>query len=258
MLFREMIVITIKKILTLKERVRVRKLGEIFFLAARTPLDPGYVKDALDTLLKEELLSNKDKEDIAYFYSRGAKEDYLDIYYRTLNILGESVADWDTVTPEGETAWGERKLFNHYLYLDHLRSPYNVGSIFRSSEAFGVKGIYLSPGSASPLHERARRTSRNTVDGVDWAFRELEDIEKPVFALETGGENITSFKFPKDAVCIIGSEEEGVSPGALLAADRSLGRVSIKQYGVKGSINVASAVAVLLQYWAQSEESDGE
>ncbi len=250
--------ITIKKIRTLKERVRVRRLGEIFFLATRTELDPSYVKEALDTLLEEELLSKKDKEDILYFYKMGGKEDYRDIYYRTLTILGESVADWDMVTPDGEIAWSERTVFNHYLYLDHLRSPYNVGSIFRSAEAFGVKGIYLSPGSASPLHERAKRTSRNTTEGVDWTFRELEDVDKPLFALELGGEDITSFKFPKDAVCIIGSEEDGVSGRALRAADSSLGRVSIKQYGVKGSINVASAVAILLQYWAESEEGDGE
>ncbi len=258
MLFPETIVITIKKIRTLKPRVRVRRLGEIFFLSTRMELDPGYVKEALETLLSEELLSLKDREDILYFYNRGDKEDYLDIYYRTLSILGESVADWDKVTEEGEIAWDERRLFDHYLYLDHLRSPYNVGSIFRSAEAFGVKKIFLSPGSASPLHERAKRTSRNTTEGVEWAYRELEEIEKPVFALELGGEDITSFRFPKDAVCIIGSEEDGVSGRALGIADKSLGRVSIRQYGVKGSINVASAVAILLQYWAKSEDGDGE
>lgn len=96
------------------------------------------------------------------------------------------------------------------------------------------------------------------MDGVRWDFRELEDVaQMPVFALETGGEDILSFKFPKRGICIVGSEEEGVSRRALETAERSLGRVSIRQYGVKGSINVASAVAVLLQYWSSNEVSNG-
>lgn len=251
-------VITIKKIKSLKPRVRVRKLGEVFHLAAISPVDREYLEEALSVLLEEELLSKKDREDIAYFYSRGGREDFDDIYYRTLAILGESVADWDIRDSSGEIAWSERTVFPHFLYLDHLRSPYNVGSVFRSAEAFGVEGIYLSPGSASPLHERAKRTSRGTVEGVRWDYRELEDVEDmPVFALETGGTDITSFTFPRRGICIIGSEEEGVSGRALERAEKSLGRVSIRQYGVKGSINVASAVAVLLQYWSSNEVSNG-
>ncbi len=246
--------ITIKKIKSLKPRVRVRKLGEIFHNTCVTPFDEEYLRSALDTLLSEDLLSEGDREDILSFYNRGEKEDYEDIYYRTLTILGESVADWDVRDEDGNVAWEKRTVFPHFLYLDHLRSPYNVGSIFRSSEAFGVNGIFLSPGSASPLHERARRTSRGTVDGVRWDWKEIEDIPPlPVFALETGGRDITEFEFPRRGICIIGSEEEGVSPRSLEAAEKSLGRVSIRQYGVKGSINVASAVAILLQYWSQNE-----
>ena len=246
--------ITIKKIKTLKPRVRVRKLGEIFHNTNVTPFEEEYLSSALDMLLSEELLSDKDREDILSFYKKGGKEDYEDIYYRTLTVLGESVADWDVRDDEGNVAWERRTVFPHFLYLDHLRSPYNVGSIFRSSEAFGVEEIFLSPGSASPLHERARRTSRGTVDGVRWDWREIEDIpDMPLFALETGGTDITEFSFPERGICIIGSEEEGVSSRSLEMAERSFGRVSIRQYGVKGSINVASAVAILLQYWSKNE-----
>ena len=246
--------ITIKKIKTLKPRVRVRKLGEIFHNTNVTPFEEEYLSSALDMLLSEELLSDKDREDILSFYKKGGKEDYEDIYYRTLTVLGESVADWDVRDDEGNVAWERRTVFPHFLYLDHLRSPYNVGSIFRSSEAFGVEEIFLSPGSASPLHERAKRTSRGTVDGVKWDWKEIEDIpDMPLFALETGGRDITEFEFPKRGICIIGSEEEGVSPRSLEKAGKSLGRVSIRQYGVKGSINVASAVAILLQYWSHNE-----
>ena len=119
-----------------------------------------------------------------------------------------------------------------------------------------MKKIFLSPGSASPLHERAKRTSRGTIDALLWETAELDNIDMPIFALETGGEDITSFSFPKRGLCIIGSEEEGVSREALERAESSLGRVSIKQFGVKGSINVASAVAILLHYWSKEENKN--
>lgn len=243
--------ITLKKIKSLKPRVRVRKLGQIFHLATYSTLEKDYVDGAYRALLEEELLSDEDKRLIESFYRKGEKEDLDDIYYRTLTILGESPADWDVRDDSGNIKWDERTIFDHYLYLDHLRSPYNVGSIFRSSEAFGVKKIFLSPGSASPLHERAKRTSRGTVDALSWETEELENIDMPIFALETGGVDISSFAFPKRGICIIGSEEEGVSREALKRAQYSLGRVSIKQFGVKGSINVASAVAILLHYWSK-------
>ena len=78
------------------------------------------------------------------------------------------------------------------------------------------------------------------------------DASIPVFALEVGGRDITEFEFPDYGICIIGNEESGVSPSSLKAADRSLGRVSIRQYGAKGSINVASAAAIMLSAWANS------
>ena len=57
---------------------------------------------------------------------------------------------------------------------------------------------------------------------------------RPLFALESGGEAITTFEFPQEGVAIIGSEELGVSPAMLAAAERSLGRVTIPLYGRKG------------------------
>lgn len=243
--------ITIKKIKTLKARVRVRKLGQIFYLASVSKLDSSYLDSAFRALLEEELLNNDDRDKIKTFYQKGSAYDLRDIYYLTLTILGESVADWDLRDSSGQIDWEKRRVFSHSLYLDHLRSPYNVGSIFRSSEAFGVESIILSPGSASPLHERAKRTARGTVDGLNWRMGEIDSLSGPFFALETGGVDITEFNFPQKGVCIIGSEEDGVSPEALEKAESSLGRVSIKQFGVKGSINVASAVAILLHYWAE-------
>lgn len=238
--------ITIKKIATLKPRVQLRKLGAIFHEASLKNLDEEYLEDAYRFLLSSELLSPSDQKAITGFY---LSKSYDDIYYNILNILGESPADWDLLDASGSVDWSKRTIKEHYLYLDHLRSPYNVGSIFRSAESFGVDEIYISPGCASPEHPRARRTSRDTVDGVKWEEKILGDIDMPVFALELGGVDISEFEFPQRGICIIGSEESGVSKEALDIAKASIGVVSIAQYGAKGSINVSAATSILLYEW---------
>ena len=252
--------LTIKKINTLKPRVRVRKLGAIFHEAyLGVSFDESYLKECMELLLSQELITEEDRKDIFLFSEKG-REGWEDIYYRTLYILGEAPADWDRVTETGEKDWSQRKVFNHYLYLDHLRSPYNVGSIFRSAESFGVGKIFIAPGTADPLHPRSIRTSRNTVEGVEWEWRDISSIDEelPVFALELGGKDLWDFEFPKKGICILGSEESGVSKEALERADRSFGRFSIRQYGAKGSINVASAASILMEHWIEREVRGSE
>ena len=238
--------ITIKKISTLKPRLQLRKLGGFFHEAALKTLDGDYLDDAYRYLLSSEQISPSDQKAITRFFLSGS---YDDIYYHILNILGESPADWDLLDSSGSVDWSRRCVKEHYLYLDHLRSPYNVGSIFRSAESFGINEIYISPGCASPEHSRARRTSRDTVDGVMWEEKNILDINLPVFALELGGTDISKFEFPEKGICIIGSEESGVSKEALELAKSSLGIVSIAQYGAKGSINVSAATSILVYEW---------
>lgn len=248
--------LTLKKLRSLKPRVRVRKAGGIFHEAyGGVKFEEGYLEECLSILLGEDILSEEDRTAITSFFSKG-HSGFEDIYYRTLYILGEAPADWDARTEEGETDWGKREVAEHYLYLDHLRSPYNVGSVFRSAESFGIKKVFLSPGGADPMHQRALRTSRGAVEGVEWEWRDLSSLPEgvPVFALEIGGVDIWDFEFPKEGICIVGSEESGVSPEALALADRSLGRVSIRQYGAKGSINVSAATAILMEHWIEREK----
>jgi TrmH family RNA methyltransferase len=96
------------------------------------------------------------------------------------------------------------------------------------------------------------------VDVVSWEREDLfplsgepRELDCPVFALETGGVPLAQFKFPQRGILIAGSEELGVSPRALAAADASLGRVSIPCYGAKASLNVSVAFGIALQAWAQ-------
>ena len=182
---------------------------------------------------------------------------------------GRSQADWDFTGSNGQLDSAGRHVFTGMqVYLEDIRSPFNVGSMFRSAESFGVEKIFLSPFCADPNHARSRRTAMGCVEIIPWerreffaepkdapSIKEADGIEQeplPVFAMETGGIPISEFPFPRRGLLIAGSEELGVSPHALSAAESSLGRVSIPCYGAKASLNVSVAFGIVMQAWAQA------
>ena len=171
-----------------------------------------------------------------------------------LSKLGAEPSDWDFTDQSGALDETQRIVQDKVLVLDRIRSPYNVGAIFRSAEAFGVSKIILVEGTASPDHVRALRTSRGTTSVISWSFMSEADVvsflgtydPKQVIALELGGVSINDFPFPSRGVAVLGSEEFGISP-AVLSCCKS--RVSIPMGGAKGSLNVSVAAGILLQRW---------
>lgn len=168
--------------------------------------------------------------------------------HKLLSILGAEPGDWD-FSQSVSVERGERVTAEHFLYLDGIRSPFNVGSIFRSAESFGIRKIFLSPETCSPEHPRAKRSSMGCTEILPWSFSAIDELPGPFFALELGGVALDSFRFPGEGFLIIGSEELGVSPLGLEKADGSLGRLSIVTGGLKGSINVSVASGIALQKW---------
>jgi TrmH family RNA methyltransferase len=137
------------------------------------------------------------------------------------------------------------------IYIEDVRSPFNVGSLFRTAEAFGAQRILLSPRTPLPNHPRALRTSLGAVSVLPWEQVELSALESMsgVFALEVGGTSIDNFTFPRRGIVLVGSEELGLSPDALRLADRQYGRVSIPLGGAKRSLNVSVAFGILMHAW---------
>jgi TrmH family RNA methyltransferase len=135
--------------------------------------------------------------------------------------------------------------------------------MFRAAESFGAEKVFLSPFCADPRHPRAERSAMGCVDVLPWERREFFNTADtagcgcPVFALETGGTSLADFSFPRKGLLIAGSEELGVSPTALAAADASLGRVTIPCYGAKGSLNVSVAFGIVMQAWARHISAGG-
>jgi RNA methyltransferase, TrmH family len=188
-------------------------------------------------------------------FSRGLNA----LRHSLLRSLGAEPAEWDLVSRESGLLdrTGVRPL-PLSVYLEDVRSPFNVGSIFRTAEAFGAERIFLSPRTPPPTHPRAVRTARGAGGVLPWEVRELQSLRgaNDVFALELGGTPVGKFRFPSAGVVLVGSEELGLSPEALEIADAGRGRVSIPLAGAKRSLNVSVAFGILMQAWRAYVASD--
>lgn len=181
-----------------------------------------------------------------------------------LAVIGSFPAEWDLVIaphspPVDENGVvREREFFPEvFVYAEDIRSPFNCGSIFRTAEAMGAEKAFVSPMCIDPNHPKALRSGMGCIETLGFERKSVAELKKyaeerglPVFVLETGGTPIAEFDFPERGICIIGSEELGVSPEALSAA--TYGRVSIPMKGLKASLNVGVAYGILMQAWTEA------
>jgi TrmH family RNA methyltransferase len=169
-----------------------------------------------------------------------------------LSTLHAEPAEWDLLDAStGSLDRSRASVLPMTIYLEDIRSPFNVGSIFRMAEAFGAARVLLSPSTPLPTHPRAARTSLGASQALPWEVADLSVLSglPAVFALEMGGTPLSEFPFPGEGVCLLGSEELGLSPEALELADGRLGRVTIPLGGAKKSLNVSVAFGILMQAW---------
>ncbi|MCL2480137.1 MAG: TrmH family RNA methyltransferase [Spirochaetaceae bacterium] len=227
-------------------------------------VNSSYIKNILNIVEKD--ISDEWKEPFLSSLSKIPEtltienlRDLSNLRYALLADIGKEPADWDMdsdmdgiasllQSKDGEKRT-EREVLPINVYLDDLRSPFNVGSIFRTAESFCYENVFLSQHTPSPAHKRAGRSSMGTVELIKWSRAAIEDLPQPVFALETGGISLSDFTFPKSGTVIIGSEEGGISRAAIDTAGKSLGIVSIPLYGIKGSLNVSVAFGILSFCW---------
>jgi len=269
-------VITLRKILTLKPALRLRKCAYVFREAGKlfsmgSLADRVYLEGLLEIILETGLPEGSgsgSNNDMSYISEKKFKLHTVpnsemvwfcdDIYYFLMTTLGVTAADWDFKDKEGGVLSAEKRLiYSIRPYLDHIRSPFNVGAVFRTAESFCCDRVLISADTATPDHPRASKTSRGCTEVLPWETADISSLIDqnlglgPVFALETGGVDIDEFEFPDTGTVIVGSEELGVSPEGLSAADSSLGRVSIPTYGAKGSLNVSVAYGILMNRWVE-------
>ena len=138
-----------------------------------------------------------------------------------------------------------------YLVLDNLRSSFNVGSIFRTAECFGVKEILLCGYTATPDNDKVRKTAMGTAEFVEWqhfaktenAIDYLRTKNVTIYALETtdSAKDISAVIFANPAAMLLGNEALGISKQILELTDEI---VSIPLTGWKNSLNVGVTAAI--------------
>lgn len=146
------------------------------------------------------------------------------------------------------------------VVLDHVRSLYNVGSVFRSSDAFCVESIYLCGITATPPQVEIHKTALGAEDSVDWkyyddtksAVRDLKECGVEVLAVEQveGSTMLQSFQPQKGKryAIILGNEVKGVQQEVVDLCD---GCIEIPQFGTKHSLNVSVTAGILIWEFAR-------
>lgn len=257
--------ITLRKLASLKEGTRLRKIARILrafveTLASKERVDPAYLAGIGEFLINAPSLPASLIEEarsllaFSTVYSSEELQRTCDnLHYHLLAHLGIAPGDWD-LSPLGRprTATKDAPTLPISVYLEDLRSPFNVGSIFRTADCFGVREIILSPGSPTPENARARRSGMGSTDVVPWHVASIDELEgtEGLFFLELGGISIWDFPFPDSGVVVVGSEELGLSPGAIAMSRKGLGVCSIPMLGSKGSLNVSVAFGILMSVWS--------
>jgi tRNA G18 (ribose-2'-O)-methylase SpoU len=130
------------------------------------------------------------------------------------------------------------------IYLDNIRSAFNIGNILRTTEALRIAQLYFGDKTPFIDNDKVKKTSMGTSSMVPcFNNKKINDLPKPIIALETGTDaiNIYDFIFPENFTLVLGNEEYGISDEILEKCDYI---IEIPLPGYKNSINVASAYAI--------------
>ncbi len=140
-----------------------------------------------------------------------------------------------------------------YLIAQNVRSLYNVGSLFRTADCFGIDKIYLTGYTGEPPRDQISKVALGAEKWIPWEkyyqthllIPKLKKQGIKIYALETGKntKNISKFKPEFPCALIVGNEVKGISKKILEIADEI---ISIPMLGKKDSLNVSIAAGVAL------------
>lgn len=139
--------------------------------------------------------------------------------------------------------------------LENIRSAYNVGSVFRTADAFLLNAIYITGYTCVPPHKEIKKTALGAEETVDWkhfsnatdAIGSLKKDGYKVFAVEQATNSLKlqniDFGIAEKIAVVFGNEVTGVEQETILQCD---GCIEIPQLGMKHSLNIATAAGVVL------------
>ena len=139
--------------------------------------------------------------------------------------------------------------------LENIRSAYNVGSVFRTADAFLLEAIYICGYTCTPPHKEIKKTALGAEDTVSWkhfvkadtAIEELRHMGYTVYAVEQAEGSTLLNRInhqPGEKIAVIfGNEVTGVEQSTI---QQCAGCIEIPQAGMKHSLNIATAAGVVL------------
>lgn len=148
----------------------------------------------------------------------------------------------------------EAKKFPYILLLDDIRSMNNIGSVFRTGDAFKVEKVYLCGITATPPHREIQKTALGADETVTWEY--VEDVLTLVKKLQSEGVIVAAVEQVENSVSLLnfipaenqkyafvfGNEVFGVNQAVVEQADFCL---EIPQYGTKHSLNISVTAGVV-------------
>ena len=146
------------------------------------------------------------------------------------------------------------------VVLDDVRSMHNVGSVFRTGDAFRIEAVYLCGITSTPPSTEIHKTALGAEDSVEWkafnsaqeALIELKEAGYEIYSIEqahgsTKLQNFVPLPGKKYAV-VLGNEVKGVHQEVIDASD---GCLEIPQFGTKHSMNVSVTAGIIIWHFAQ-------
>lgn len=139
--------------------------------------------------------------------------------------------------------------------LDNIRSAQNIGSIFRTSDAFNISAICIAGISATPPNKEILKTALGSTESVTWTYHEqtidcINDLKAKGYTIVSVEQTANSTKLHEFApikghkyAFVMGNEVEGVDQKVIDASDVIL---EIPQFGTKHSLNVAVSAGIVL------------
>ncbi|MAM17824.1 MAG: RNA methyltransferase [Bacteroidota bacterium] len=140
------------------------------------------------------------------------------------------------------------------VVLDNVRSLNNIGSVFRTADAFLIEKIYLCGITATPPHKDIHKTALGATDTVNWEYientidlvKQLQQEEIKVYSIEQAENSISlnEFQLPNGKIAVVfGNEVKGVQQSVVTLSD---GVIEIPQAGSKHSLNISVSAGVVL------------
>jgi tRNA G18 (ribose-2'-O)-methylase SpoU len=155
------------------------------------------------------------------------------------------------------------------VVMDNIRSMHNVGSVFRTADAFLLRGIYLCGYTPQPPHRDIHKTALGATETVEWkyaqttveAVQRLKEDGYKIYAVEQVQNSIPLHQFnlnqcPHGGIAVVfGNEVSGVEQEVIKLCD---GCIEIPQLGMKHSLNISVAAGIVLWELVRNKISNNE